>query len=312
APNASASSAENAVAKAQQDAADALAAANRTGYKASADKGWCDTGTGTVCAASTNVAATSPAPGSPGTRNCSDNSWGQYACTMTASLNPDWNSALLRTFGAACMNADFANTDCQPSMFMQAAVIAGANAKVDPRLVLSIALMETSGKEVPYVKKYGLDGYLVYEKAAVEASELGLWPGHGGDGTASIGITNIKPVTWTYLTKAYPQVFAGHQWSDLAGNTDLDLQATAYYVKYLEDNEVVNATGSAQRNLKPQEIIYGLYNGGIDPSSKSYPVYKIADRFGPGVSGNINAWQQYWTQANTLICGSGILTCSFQ
>ncbi|MFI5646976.1 ricin-type beta-trefoil lectin domain protein [Kitasatospora sp. NPDC051705] len=311
AADASATSAEAAIAKAQQDAAAAAEAANRAGIKASADKGWCDAATGQVCANATEITG---GAGAPGGGKC-DSPWEQYNCKQRYVLNSDYQAAMSRTYGD-CANAKFENLSCQPSILMQTAVIAASKANVDPRLVYSIALMETSGKEVPMVRDYGLDVYLEYEKRAAALSAVHLWPGHGGDGVASLGLTNIKPVTWDYIAKAYPNVFKGHEWADLRDQTDLDMTAAAYYVKYLETVELPKLPQESIRDYAPYDLLYGFYNGGIDPSSESYRAFYDAKgdhygHFGPLVTGNITAWKAHWDRANREICGSGIMTCTF-
>ncbi|MET9180469.1 RICIN domain-containing protein [Kitasatospora aureofaciens] len=311
AADASATSAEAAIARAQQDAKDAAEAANRTGIKASADKGWCDAASGQVCANATELTG---GAGAPGGRKC-DGSWDQYPCNLRFTLNGDWRTAMNKTYGD-CLNAKFDDLACQPSMLMQSAVIAAAKAKVDPRLVYSIALMETSGKEVPMVRDYGLDVYLEYEKRAAALSTMHLWPGHGGDGMASLGVTNIKPVTWDYIAKAYPDVFQGHEWVDLRDQTDLDMTATAYYIKYLESVELPKLPDVSTRDYASYDLLYGFYNGGIDPTSESYRAFYDLKgdhygHFGPNVTGNISAWKEHWKRANREICGSGIMTCTF-
>ncbi|MDH6704969.1 hypothetical protein P3T27_001677 [Kitasatospora sp. MAA19] len=311
AADASATSAEAAIAKAQQDAKEAADAANRTGIKASADKGWCDAASGQVCANATELTG---GAGTPGGRKC-DGSWDQYPCNLRFTLNSDWRTAMNKTYGD-CLNAKFEDLACQPSILMQSAVIAAAKAKVDPRLVYSIALMETSGKEVPMVRDHGLDVYLEYEKRAAALSAMHLWPGHGGDGVASLGVTNIKPVTWDYIAKAYPDAFQGHEWADLRDQTDLDMAATAYYIKYLESVELPKLPDVSTRDYASYDLLYGFYNGGIDPTSESYRAFYDLKgdhygHFGPNVTGNITAWKTHWDRANREICASGIMTCTF-
>ncbi|MFI9327533.1 RICIN domain-containing protein [Kitasatospora sp. NPDC052868] len=307
AADASAGSAEAAIAKAKQDAADAVDAANRTGFKRSQDKGWCDTATGQVCADDGSLPG---APGTPGNRPCVTDKE-QYTCNLRVTLNADWQAWMNRTYGN-CLDAVFEDLKCQPALLMQAAVIAAGKAKVDPRLVYSIARMETSGKEVPYIQQYDLGTYLAYENAAALLSKVHLWPGHGGDGTASLGVTNIKPVTWDVLVKAYPNEFKGKQWSDLRYETDLGMLAAAYYVKYLQTVELPKVPLMANVDYTPYQLIYGFYNGGIDADSESYKAfYQRYGHFGPNVTGNLTAWQQWWETANREICGSNILTCTF-
>ncbi|MGW2800139.1 RICIN domain-containing protein [Streptomyces sp. NPDC001269] len=304
----SAQQAEQAAAKAQQDAADALAAANRAGFESSSDNGWCAPGSSNVCASSTHT-------GTPGSNDCTAG-WAQYGCDMAASLNGNWQAAFTTKFGD-CLHAQFGDLDCQAAMFMQSAVIAAAKAGVDPRLVLSIALME-SRKEQTIIKVGSLNGawdstgvaaYLAYESEAAGLSLDHNWPSDGG--VASLGVTNIRPDTYSLLQSTYSQVFSGYQWQNLADHTDLDMDATAYYVKYLESTEIPKVSKAAHDKYTPEEIIYGLYNGGIGSGSASYQVYSSTGHFGNQVTANIDTWEQYWNQSNDMICGSGVLACSW-
>jgi hypothetical protein len=235
---------------------------------------------------------------------------------MTASLNSNWQSAFTAKFGN-CLSAQFGNLDCQASTFMQSAVIAAAKAGVDPRLVLSIALME-SRKEQSIIKVGSVNGiwdttgvaaYLAYESEAAGLSLQHLWPSDGG--VASLGVTNIRPDTYATLQSAYPDAFGSYSWPNLADHTDLDMEAAAYYVKYLETTEIPKTGQAAHDQYTPQEIIYGFYNGGIG-NSASYQVYSSTGHFGTTVTGNINTWKQFWNQSNDMICGSGVLTCNWQ
>ncbi|MFJ8043152.1 RICIN domain-containing protein [Kitasatospora sp. NPDC096147] len=318
AADASATSAEQSVTRTQQAASDARAAADRAGYEQAGAKGWCATGSTTVCADSTN---TGTGVGTPGSRPCTTDRE-QYNCDFTVSINADWVQAFYRAFPKEqlgdCRTAGFGNVACQPAMFLQSAVIAAAKAGVDPRMVLSIALME-SRKEQEYVTAYGVEGYLLYEIGVASASARGQCPGHGSDGTCSLGITNIKPSTWDVLVKAYPGKFRADGWGDLASHTDLAMEATAYYVKYLQTVELPKVPAESRQYYSPYQLVYGFYNGGIDAKSESYRAFydnvspdNHYGRFGTQVSGTLNDWEtQFWGRSKDMVCGTGILTCTF-
>ncbi|MFG3050681.1 ricin-type beta-trefoil lectin domain protein [Kitasatospora sp. NPDC048239] len=312
--NASATSAENAVERAKQQVAAAQEAVNRAGYEPAGAQGWCSPGSNTVCAGSTQTATST---GTPGSRSCVSEQE-QYGCDMTAKLAPDWTQAFYRAFPKEkfgdCLTADFGNVDCQPAMFLQSAVIAAAKAQVDPRMVLSIALVE-SRKERDKVRASGLPYYLSYELAVIYTSAMGICPGHANDGTCTLGITNIKPVTWNYLAETYPNKFRPDGWGEVGLSTDKAMEAAAYYVKYLEATEIPKLPEASRQKYTPYQLLYGFYNGGIDPTSKSYKAFYDPTghygSFGTDVTGAIGAWEPFWDQSNQLICGSGILTCNF-
>ena len=111
----------------------------------------------------------------------------------------------------------------------------GRQAKVDPSLILGIAIKESSGRgqKIGYGTNEALNEFGVFM-----TNELGWWPRPDG---ASIGITNIKPQVFATVQKAFPGQFKGTQWANLVGNNALDLKVTAYYAKYIQEKFVSSA-----------------------------------------------------------------------
>ena len=172
----------------------------------------------------------------------------------------------------------------------------GAQAGVDPELVLAIAL-----KESDKYRELGGGTYNslwnVFEMGAVLGTAQGWWP-HGG---ASLGVSNIKPAVYATLQQYAPKQFGNVPWSELATSQSPDIEATAYYAAYIEKTYVDNtsaATGQVERNYTTSQIVEGIYNGG---ESNYENVVLETGRFGPQVSSYINGMSSYDSWAQQLL-----------
>jgi RHS repeat-associated protein len=167
----------------------------------------------------------------------------------------------------------------------------GFQTGIDPAIILAVALTEMSGRAT----KYGYGANEAQNQIAVLAWQLGLWPSPAGP---SIGITNMKPGPFNVVQTLFPAQFKGTQWANLVGNPQLDLKATAYYLKYIQSQVVPSAPLSARYNAA--EIDYGIYNGGLAAFNNENKV----GRFEPAVSQNLLTFNSFFEYTVALLYGS--------
>jgi hypothetical protein len=166
----------------------------------------------------------------------------------------------------------------------------GNQVGVDPQLILSIAMLESIGKQ----EKYGRLATETENELGIIGSDVGAWP-HGG---ASLGITNIKKGIFNEVSAAFPDQFRGKKWEDLVGDDDLDIKTTAYYVKYLKQNYVAKAPAALTNTYSENQLIGGIYNGG-----ESNYVHNVLPNgsFGPLVSQYVEDLDAFYGQAGAII-----------
>jgi hypothetical protein len=177
-------------------------------------------------------------------------------------------------------------------------------AGVNPVLVLAFALQEASGKEQAFRRWFGSAGYEAFQDVAVVLTIQGLYPKPDG---ASLGITNVKPQTFLEVSAAFPEQFKGVGWPQLAKSVDLDMKTTAYYAKYLQQTYVADAPRAVRKNYTKNQVIEGIYNLG-EPEYAAHVA--PTGRFDNKTAGYLGTMSGYMAQANTLVCASGIYTCS--
>jgi soluble lytic murein transglycosylase-like protein len=178
----------------------------------------------------------------------------------------------------------------------------GNEAGVDPSFLLAVTLME-SRKARSLYKLAGESGFADIGHAEAYSWYHGTWIGPSEG--PSLGITNVKPGVFDTVAKAFPGQFKGQEWSDLAGNDDLSIKVTAYYLKYLQ-NKYANASAprlskTSSTQASANEMLYGVYNGGENQFATS----QSNGYFGPVVSGNISKMDTYLPWAQRLIGASG-------
>jgi RHS repeat-associated protein len=191
------------------------------------------------------------------------------------------------------------------SSWVTQAVQAAKQAGVDPALVLAFALKESSGRagtigEVP--------NQAANQVCNVAWQLLHYSPACGGSAGPSLGDTNIKPGVFAEVKSAYPSQFSGQQFANLIGNFGLDVKTTAYYVKYLEQNDL---TGSSESGLASRytqnQVIEGIYNVG---EANFFQTVIPNGQFGRNGSAYINSFAPYYSESYNVICNSGAYTCS--
>jgi hypothetical protein len=92
----------------------------------------------------------------------------------------------------------------------------------------------------------------------------------------------------------------------LIGNDKLDIQATAYYVKYLQDRYVSRAPKSLTTHYSNAKITYGIYQGG-----EKYYVQNVlpTSHFGENTSNYLPSFSAYYAWSTRLLCGPIVSRC---
>ncbi|MET9213261.1 MULTISPECIES: hypothetical protein [unclassified Nocardia] len=167
------------------------------------------------------------------------------------------------------------------------AVQYGNEAGVDPRLVLAMALQEgaplrsglgstfyedlSGGPSTYHPREGGIGAGTMYDEFRKDTTDLREWQEGRPDGVGnSIGLTNMKEIQFNQVKEKYPSQFEGQEWSDLVGNNDLALKATAYNLKLLTDDAASHATADVRASQPLNQFLSSSYNAlGVVDRSRS-------------------------------------------
>ncbi|RMI35460.1 hypothetical protein [Nocardia stercoris] len=171
------------------------------------------------------------------------------------------------------------------------AVKYGNEAHVDPAMVLAMVLQEGGSLHTGYPK----DGVQLWQAlenpesfhpdpdapgraalsdmARVTGNALGYskhgdtifgqqYPFQYDNVGNSLGLTNIKKDPFNDVKNAYKDQFAGKDWSDLAGNDDLDIKTTAYNLKLLNEGAASQANDEIKASQPLDQFLGSGYNAG--------------------------------------------------
>jgi hypothetical protein len=114
---------------------------------------------------------------------------------------------------------------------------------------------------------------------------------------ASLGYTNIKPDVFNTVKTAFPAQFAGKEWANLIGDPNLDIKATAYYLKYLQLSVLPKVPNSERAMYTPDQVLEAIYNVG----PHLFYTYDVP-RLGRAASAYVAGVAPYYTEARQFIC----------
>ncbi|MFE7718657.1 hypothetical protein ACFU44_06405 [Nocardia rhizosphaerihabitans] len=163
----------------------------------------------------------------------------------------------------------------------------GNEAGVDPRLVLAMALQEgaplrsglgsyfyedlSGGPSTYHPREGGMGVGPLYDIFRTGTTDLREWKEGRPDGVGnSIGLTNMKEIQFDEMKQKYPAQFEGQEWSDLIGNDELALKATAYNLRLLTDDAASHATADVRASQPLNQFLSSSYNAlGVVDRSRS-------------------------------------------
>lgn len=163
----------------------------------------------------------------------------------------------------------------------------GNEAGVDPRMVLAMALQEgaplrsglgstfyedlSGGPSTYHPREGGIGAGTIYDEFRKDTTDLREWQEGRPDGVGnSIGLTNMKEIQFDQIKQKYPSQFEGQEWSDLVGNDELALKATAYNLKLLTDDSASHATADVRASQPLNQFLSSSYNAlGVVDRSRS-------------------------------------------
>ncbi len=246
-------------------------------------------------------------------------------------LSTEWDTAATWTDPAKSLSAvDLSALDAYGPQMKTWAILAvkyGNEAGVDPRMVLAMALQEgaplRSGLGTDFYKSLegdpssynpkpaGPGSGEAYDRARLEASQLGVDKGHGAGN--SIGLTNQKEAPFNESKARYPDKFKDEEWSDLVGNDDLAMKAAAYNLKTLQEEAATQATPEVRTGQTLNQFLSSGYNAG-GTAERSYNVATGDGTFNDGADGKNNEVEHgastvkpggTFDLANKILCDSG-------
>ncbi|MBH0775023.1 hypothetical protein [Nocardia bovistercoris] len=145
--------------------------------------------------------------------------------------------------------------DVDPKVFrwLESSVRHGAEAGIDPRLVMAIVLNEGADSNLTWDGKQGeLKDWLREKTSPLR---------EGKDGYSnSLGLTNMKKETFNRIKDEYPHVFAGREWSDLADDQDLAIQAAAYNLAWIKRKWTDKIPSDMKSRYSLNEVLAAGYN----------------------------------------------------
>jgi hypothetical protein len=196
------------------------------------------------------------------------------------------------------------------------AVRYGNQAGVDPRLVLAMVLQEgaplRTGLEqnlyhdlqdpsTYHPNPNGPEAGILWDQTRLTASGFGVSKHGAGD---SIGLTNMKEHPFDEVTGTYPDQFQGAQWSDLVGNDDLAIKATAYNLRMLQDRAAAQASPEVMAGQPLDQFLGSGYNAG-GTWQRSLGVAAQGQSFQPNEVEHGQSTLSVVQLADRILCGSG-------
>ncbi|MFD4428239.1 hypothetical protein [Nocardia sp. NPDC058497] len=178
------------------------------------------------------------------------------------------------------------------------AVQYGNEAGVDPRLVLAMALQEgaplrsglgstfyedlSGGPSTYHPREGGIGAGTMWDEFRKDTTDWRERREGRPDGIGnSIGLTNMKEIQFDQTKAKYPDQFQGQNWSDLVGNNDLAMKATAYNLKLLTDDSASHATADVRASQPLNQFLGSSYNA-LGVVDRSLSVAAHGDTFTPG------------------------------
>ncbi|WBB96725.1 RHS repeat-associated core domain-containing protein [Solwaraspora sp. WMMA2080] len=238
-------------------------------------------------------------------------SWGNTP--LAPKWNANWATALKRLFPSRCSGGSDNRSGCGgPAAWMVDAVRYGAEAGVDPRLVLSVLMAEVGNSE----NWDPLDRRL--QLLSVAADKLGVYgpiknivgwvtgfkKGEGYN-PPSIGWGNIQEGTFNEVKGNHPEALGSVDWTDLIADPSLSIKVTAYALADYQALAEKNAPDGMRAIWTPQQVAAGIYNIGPD----NYNAARSRGRFGPRGSTYTATIGRYMQASDQLICESGVFSC---
>lgn len=125
----------------------------------------------------------------------------------------------------------------------------------------------------------------------------------------SLGLTNMKEAQFDEVKKRYPDEFQGIKWSDVVGNSEVSIKATAYNLTILRDDAASQAIGKVRRRQPLNQFLASGYNAG-GTTGRSL---QVATGGNPFLSNEVDYGQramQSYQLADKILCGSGAYKCT--
>ncbi|RJO75218.1 hypothetical protein D5S18_17855 [Nocardia panacis] len=182
------------------------------------------------------------------------------------------------------------NVDPRLKKWAAAAVKYGNAAGVDPRLIMSIILNEGATRTLQGLGE-------PYDDFRWITSVFR---------DNSLGLTNMKEDTFKTVKQAYPNEFRDKGWSDLDGNEDLAVKATAYNLRRIQDKFDGQVPPEMRANVTRNEFVTAVYNAGDDHARD----YIQAGKLGPHVTPYVQRADGHYDQADRWMRGTGAYACN--
>ncbi len=205
-----------------------------------------------------------------------------------------------------CRTGSDSATGCMgPAQWSWAVVDYANEAGIDPRLLMAILMIEVANSE----------GWAPVDEAVQEgqlaADRLGIYgPLKKLSGRPasppSLGWGNLQEGVFNDAKKNHPEAFEGKSWSDMIGDHDFAIKATAYVLRDLVDFVKQKTPASMRKSYTPESLAAATYQVGQAKMQEAF----ARGSLGPQAAKYSGAaMSHYYGSADKLICHSGVYTC---
>lgn len=198
--------------------------------------------------------------------------------------------------------------------WLHRAVDAGAEAGIDPRLILGRVLIEMRNKisksgygRKPFIRDSNSKLALYEYGSGVYRFAAWLFGKNGEDGP-SLGVGDMKRPVFDLVRSEYPAEFQAHQFRDLINDDRLAIRMLAHYYRHIRDAVLPTMSARARANNTDWDLMDLYYWKGPQQSKPVTTPHGID--YHPRSKKHLQATAQYRELADELICHSGVYVCS--
>lgn len=209
-------------------------------------------------------------------------------------------------FGGKDANGGIASNCDSVQAWLPQVVQYASEAGVDPELLYAIMGIEVNLTQDCIACQNLLDfGSWALDNLGVYGSLKSLTG--RGDTPPSLGWMNIKADTFYATVNEHPTELAGIAWTDLMGDPEISIKVAAYRLADLGRYADQTATPLMKQQFTRNQVIAAMYNTYPQGYEDGVATHGTLGPRGSTYAATAGRWM---SQGNTLICHSGVWSCS--